>query len=99
MLFIPGPRMALVPKKDFRIVDNWHVTGLCGTGSKEVYVESSSYPIIASCRWKTPPPATARDGSTRNALLQNAYLHLADLHAGRTLQSGWRGARSILSKT
>ena len=44
MLFIPGPRMALVPKKDFRIVDNWHVTGLCGTGSKEVYVESSFVP-------------------------------------------------------
>jgi alkylation response protein AidB-like acyl-CoA dehydrogenase len=44
MLFIPGPRMALVPKKDFRIVDNWHVTGLCGTGSKEVYVENSFVP-------------------------------------------------------
>jgi alkylation response protein AidB-like acyl-CoA dehydrogenase len=36
--------MALVPKKDFRIVDNWHVTGLCGTGSKEVYVEDSFVP-------------------------------------------------------
>jgi alkylation response protein AidB-like acyl-CoA dehydrogenase len=44
MLFIPGPRMALLPKKDFRIVDNWHVTGLCGTGSKEVYVEDSFVP-------------------------------------------------------
>jgi 3-hydroxy-9,10-secoandrosta-1,3,5(10)-triene-9,17-dione monooxygenase len=44
MLFIPGPQMALVPKKDYRIVDNWHVTGLCGTGSKEVYIENAFVP-------------------------------------------------------
>ena len=54
MLFIPGPRMALVPKKDFRIVDNWHVTGLCGDGqqggvSRKLLRARSSHPADGRC--------------------------------------------------
>jgi alkylation response protein AidB-like acyl-CoA dehydrogenase len=47
MLFVPSlkpVRLALVPRKDLRIVDNWFVTGLCGTGSKEVFVDDAFVP-------------------------------------------------------
>jgi alkylation response protein AidB-like acyl-CoA dehydrogenase len=47
MLFVPSlkpVRLALVPRKDLRIVDNWFVTGLCGTGSKEVFVDGAVVP-------------------------------------------------------
>lgn len=29
-------RMFVVPRQDYRIIDNWHVLGLCATGSKDV---------------------------------------------------------------
>ena len=29
-------RMFLLPREDYTIIDNWHVLGLCGTGSKDV---------------------------------------------------------------
>jgi alkylation response protein AidB-like acyl-CoA dehydrogenase len=34
----------LVRRADFRIDDNWHVAGLCGTGSKRVAVEDAFVP-------------------------------------------------------
>jgi len=34
----------LIPRKDARIVDNWHVMGLQGTGSKDVVVEDAFVP-------------------------------------------------------
>jgi alkylation response protein AidB-like acyl-CoA dehydrogenase len=46
MLFLPGPpvAMCLVPRKDFRVVDTWQVTGLCGSGSNDVVVEDALVP-------------------------------------------------------
>ncbi len=32
----PEPRFFLVPKSDYRVIDNWHAMGLAGTGSKDV---------------------------------------------------------------
>src|SRR5207247_1729010 len=32
-------RMFLLPREDYRIIDNWHVMGLRGTGSKDVEAE------------------------------------------------------------
>ena len=32
----PDHRFVLVPKKDFTILDDWFVNGLCGTGSKSI---------------------------------------------------------------
>jgi 3-hydroxy-9,10-secoandrosta-1,3,5(10)-triene-9,17-dione monooxygenase len=31
----------LVPRRDYEIIDNWHVMGLCGTGSCDLVVESA----------------------------------------------------------
>ncbi|MFN8636959.1 MAG: acyl-CoA dehydrogenase family protein [Chloroflexota bacterium] len=39
-----GPHMFLVPMRDATIVDTWHVTGLRGTGSKDVTVDDAFVP-------------------------------------------------------
>jgi len=38
------PRIFLLPARDFRIIDTWHVIGLGGTGSKDVAVEDVFVP-------------------------------------------------------
>ena len=40
----PDARVFLVPRADYRIEDNWHVTGLCGTGSKEIVIDEALVP-------------------------------------------------------
>ncbi len=46
MLFVPGPPvgLALVARKELRIVDTWHATGLCGSGSNDVFVDGAFVP-------------------------------------------------------
>jgi alkylation response protein AidB-like acyl-CoA dehydrogenase len=44
IFFITQHGMGLVPKSDFHIVDDWHVSGLCGTGSKSVVIEDAWIP-------------------------------------------------------
>ena len=40
----PDARVFLVPRRDYEIDDNWHVTGLCGTGSKDIVVNDAFVP-------------------------------------------------------
>jgi 3-hydroxy-9,10-secoandrosta-1,3,5(10)-triene-9,17-dione monooxygenase len=40
----PDMRTFLLPRADYRIVDNWHVAGLAGTGSKDIVVEGAFVP-------------------------------------------------------
>jgi 3-hydroxy-9,10-secoandrosta-1,3,5(10)-triene-9,17-dione monooxygenase len=40
----PDARVFLVPRHDYAIDDNWHVMGLCGTGSKDLVVEEAFVP-------------------------------------------------------
>ena len=67
----PDYRTYLVPKSDFKIVDDWHVMGLKGTGSKSVELQGAfvpdhrQLPAIASQMLNTPGMA---DG-TANAPL------------------------------
>lgn len=64
---VPGPdgqpvdyRTFLVPKSDYRIVDDWHVLGLEGTGSKSLEVREAFVPdhrqlsVLASQAFDTP---------------------------------------------
>jgi 3-hydroxy-9,10-secoandrosta-1,3,5(10)-triene-9,17-dione monooxygenase len=37
-------RVFLLPRRDYRIDDNWHVMGLCATGSKDIVVEGAFVP-------------------------------------------------------
>src|SRR5713101_4801364 len=40
----PDARTFLLPRCDYAIDDNWHVMGLCGTGSKDIVVEDAFVP-------------------------------------------------------
>lgn len=40
----PDMRTFLLPRKDYRIDDTWHVAGLKGTGSKDIVVEGAFVP-------------------------------------------------------
>ena len=44
----PEPRMFLVPIDQVEIVDDWHVLGLCGTGSKSIVVKDTIVPAAFS---------------------------------------------------
>jgi len=63
----PEERMFLIPKSKVRIVDDWHVLGLCGTGSKSLTVEETFVPLSHSVTLhdlktgKTPGAALHRD--------------------------------------
>lgn len=41
---MPDFRSFLLPRKDYRIDDNWHVAGLAGTGSKDIVVNGAFVP-------------------------------------------------------
>jgi 3-hydroxy-9,10-secoandrosta-1,3,5(10)-triene-9,17-dione monooxygenase len=40
----PDARVFLLPRRDYRIDDNWHVVGLRGTGSKDIVVDGAFVP-------------------------------------------------------
>src|SRR5436309_5948881 len=40
----PDARVFLVPRSDYSIDDNWHVMGLCATGSKDIVVDDAFVP-------------------------------------------------------
>jgi 3-hydroxy-9,10-secoandrosta-1,3,5(10)-triene-9,17-dione monooxygenase len=40
----PDARVFLVPRRDYVIDDNWHVMGLCATGSKDIVVDEALVP-------------------------------------------------------
>ena len=42
---VPTPSLCLVSRKEVEIEDNWHVLGLCGTGSKNIRVDGVHVPV------------------------------------------------------
>jgi len=47
----PHTRWVLVPKSECRIIDDWHVLGLCGTGSKSVVADDVFVPEHRTVRY------------------------------------------------
>jgi 3-hydroxy-9,10-secoandrosta-1,3,5(10)-triene-9,17-dione monooxygenase len=41
---IPDLRLFLVPEDEYRIDDNWRVSGLAGTGSKDIVIDAATVP-------------------------------------------------------
>lgn len=70
---IPDYRTFLVPKSDFKIIDDWNVLGLKGTGSKSVEIQEAfvpnyrQLPFVASQAFATPGMV---DGTADGALFQ-----------------------------
>jgi alkylation response protein AidB-like acyl-CoA dehydrogenase len=63
----PEPSYFLLPKSDWRIIDTWHVIGLCGTGSKDVEIADVFVPahrrlIIAEINEGRGPGAAVNPG-------------------------------------
>jgi 3-hydroxy-9,10-secoandrosta-1,3,5(10)-triene-9,17-dione monooxygenase len=58
----PEPRFFIVPKTDYRSIDNWYAMGLAGTGSKDVAVDNVFVPehrTLAAADGKgTPHPGS-----------------------------------------
>ena len=50
-------RMFLLPREDYVIIDNWHVLGLRGTGSKDLAAQDSIRPRTAHASRSRPPGA------------------------------------------
>ena len=40
----PDARTFLLPRRDYEIDDNWHVVGLCGSGSKDIVIADAFVP-------------------------------------------------------
>lgn len=45
---VPDLRSFMLPRRDYKIDDNWHVAGLCGTGSKDIVVDNAFVPEYRS---------------------------------------------------
>lgn len=63
----PEARTFLVPRRDYTIDDNWHVMGLCGTGSKDLVVSDAFVPEYRTHSYRDAfhlqnPGAAVNDG-------------------------------------
>jgi 3-hydroxy-9,10-secoandrosta-1,3,5(10)-triene-9,17-dione monooxygenase len=75
-------RMFMVPREDYRVIDNWHVLGLRGTGSKDVEVKDAFVPehrtlaVDASKGGAAHPGAAANPGPIFRIPLFAALPHM-----------------------
>jgi 3-hydroxy-9,10-secoandrosta-1,3,5(10)-triene-9,17-dione monooxygenase len=63
----PDVRTFLVPRSDYAIDDNWHVMGLCGTGSKDIVIDDAFVPehrthSLRDAFYLTNPGGVVNDG-------------------------------------
>ena len=70
----PGPRIVLVRAADIEVIDTWHVSGLVGTGSKDVACSDLFLPEhmvldMAPSQEGYPPETEGMSGAYRLPLL------------------------------
>ncbi|MGD0463254.1 MAG: acyl-CoA dehydrogenase family protein [Tepidisphaeraceae bacterium] len=70
----PEIRWVLVPKADCRVVDDWHVLGLRGTGSKSVMVDDAFVPEHRTVRYDQLVTGQAPGGKLHASPLYRAPL-------------------------
>jgi alkylation response protein AidB-like acyl-CoA dehydrogenase len=56
---VPDLLYVLVPKADLKVIDDWHVMGLRGTGSKSVVAENIFIPAHRTVSWTSTGDGTA----------------------------------------
>lgn len=69
----PEFRLALVPKRDFEIIDNWYANGLKGTGSKDIKVTDVVVPAH-----RTLPQGDADAPPPPGAALHDSYIYAGE---------------------
>ena len=74
----PAPQVFLIPKSDFQILDDWHVTGLRGTGSKSITVQDLYIPAHHSISFMDAISGAA--GAGKSALYQSAFAPMLSLN-------------------
>ncbi len=72
----PEHRFMLVPNSDYKILDDWHATGLGGTGSNSVVLEKVFVPAHRTLR-----TLDCRGGPTPGSAASDSYLYRLPLMA------------------
>lgn len=55
----PEDRKLIFPARDATLIDSWHATGLCGTGSGEMEVKDLRVPVARSVSYVTGKPVAS----------------------------------------
>jgi 3-hydroxy-9,10-secoandrosta-1,3,5(10)-triene-9,17-dione monooxygenase len=74
-------RMFMVPSSDYRVIDNWRVLGLRGTGSKDVEVKDAFVPQhrtlgVDECKGGAHPGAAGNPGAIYRIPMYAALPHM-----------------------
>ena len=72
----PEHRFMLVPKSDYRILDDWRATGLAGTGSNSIVLSNVFVPAYRTLR-----TLDCRGGPTPGSAANDSYLYRLPLMA------------------
>lgn len=73
---IPDIRFTLLPKSDVKVIDDWHVMGLCGSGSKSCAVEDVFVP-----EYRTVKLEDLSNGTSPGAQINQSVLYRAPVWA------------------
>ncbi len=73
---IPDMIYVLMPRADLKVIDDWHVMGLRGTGSKSVVAENIFVPAHRSVSW-----ASTGDGTAPGAKVHDSPLYRTPMMA------------------
>jgi alkylation response protein AidB-like acyl-CoA dehydrogenase len=71
---MPDIRYVMVPTPDCRVIDDWHVLGLCGTGSKSVALDDVFVP-----EHRVLSHAAMAEGTTPGAEVHDGWLYRAPI--------------------
>ena len=66
-----GPRMAMLPRSDYEVIDTWFVSGMKGTGSKDIEVRDAFVPAhrVADIPTRMEAPTSAYEMHGRPSYL------------------------------
>jgi alkylation response protein AidB-like acyl-CoA dehydrogenase len=96
---MPDMRFFLVHKSQFKLVDDWDVMGLCGTGSKTILLDDAFVPserVISETQivTNTTPGASVLDGPTYRAPAWTVFVFGFPLVGAAIVRSAYEDIRA-----
>jgi 3-hydroxy-9,10-secoandrosta-1,3,5(10)-triene-9,17-dione monooxygenase len=88
----PGPRVFLVPRSDYEIVDVWHTFGLRGTGSNDLVVNDVFVPAYRTIKLDPGIVSVAREARPGAPLYRLPWLYLFAASVSNFAIGAGRGA-------